>query len=159
MKKIKMIVLDVDGTLTDGKIYMGETGELMKAFNAHDAVGIRKLKNYNIVPVIITGRESIITMNRAKEMGIGHVYQGISKKIDKLEEIIDKFHISLDEVAYVGDDENDLECMEKCGLSCCPHDAVDVIKNKCDIVSQYNGGAGAVREIVEIIISKGGGRT
>ena len=153
---IRMIVFDVDGTLTDGKIYMGINGELLKAFNAHDAVGVRKLKKYDIIPIIITGRESEITLNRAKEMNVDFVYQGVTNKLFKLQEIMNNLGISFQEIAYIGDDENDIECMELCGLKCCPNDAVDVIKNKCDIISKYDGGSGAVREIIEILLKRNG---
>ena len=117
MNEIKLLILDVDGTLTDGKIYMGENGEIMKAFNAHDAVGVRKLKDYNITPIIITGRISKITENRAKEMYVDEIYQNIDNKLEKLESILKNKNISYKNVAYIGDDENDLECMKKCADS------------------------------------------
>ena len=154
---IKMIVLDVDGTLTDGKIYMGANGEIMKAFNAHDAIGVRKLKENNITSVIITGRKSNITLNRAKEMNVDFVYQDVINKLPKLKEIAENLNIKYEEIAYIGDDENDFESMMICGLKCCPNDAMDIIKSNCDIISRYNGGAGAVREIIEMIINKNGG--
>ena len=151
---IKMLVMDVDGTLTDGRIYIGENGEVMKAFCAHDAVGVRKLKNYGILPVIITGRESKIVENRALEMNIdlSYVFQNISKKQEKLEELLSDLGFDFQEVAYIGDDENDLECLKKCRLRGCPKNAVSVIKNECNFISSYNGGNGAVREFVEYII-------
>lgn len=149
-----MIVFDVDGTLTDGKIYMGVNGEVMKAFSTKDAVGVRKLPKYNILPVIITGRESQITVNRATEIGINEVYQNVLNKIDKLEELIKEKNISSSEIAYIGDDENDIECMKKCGFCACPLDAVEMVKKECDYISSHNGGDGAVRDIIEHIIIK-----
>lgn len=154
MNKIKLIVFDVDGTLTDGKIYIGPSGEVMKAFCAHDAIGVRKLSNYGIVPIIITGRESNIVNIRAKEMNVDEVYQNVDDKLKKLSEIVSKKKINYDEIAYVGDDENDFECMDKCGFCACPSDAVDKIKEKCDYISKYKAGEGAVRDIVEFIIKE-----
>lgn len=152
--KIKIIILDVDGTLTDGKIYMGVNGEIMKAFNTHDAVGIRKLPSRNVLSIIITGRESQITLNRANEIGINEVYQNEINKIVRLEKIVKEKNISYDEIAYIGDDENDLECMKKCGFTACPNDAVEIIKNNCNYISKFNGGSGAVRDIIEYLINE-----
>ena len=154
MNEIKLLILDVDGTLTDGKIYMGENGEIMKAFNAHDAVGVRKLKDYNITPIIITGRISKITENRAKEMYVDEIYQNIDNKLEKLESILKNKNISYKNVAYIGDDENDLECMKKCAFCACPNDAMDVIKKQCNYISNLNGGQGAVRDIIEYMIKE-----
>lgn len=151
---IKMLVMDVDGTLTDGKIYIGEKGEVMKAFNAHDAVGVRKLSKYDIVPVIITGRKSQITLNRAIEMNMEEqfVFQDVSDKLSKLKELISDFGFEFQEVAYIGDDENDLDCLKICGLCGAPNDAVSIVKDECNFISKYNGGEGAVREFIEYII-------
>lgn len=149
---IKMLVLDVDGTLTDGKIYIGETGEIMKAFSAHDAVGVRKLSENDILPVIITGRESKITLIRAHEMDVKLVFQGVSNKMLKLEELMKNYQLSFDEIAYIGDDENDLDCMKKCVFCACPNDAMEIVKKQCNFISKYNAGDGAVREIIEYIL-------
>lgn len=150
-----MIVMDVDGTLTDGKIYIGNRGECMKAFCAHDAVGVRMLKNYNIIPVIITGRESNIVSIRAREMNIdkAFVFQNIINKKDKLCEIIRDSKLKSSEVAYIGDDINDLECIDICGFSACPCNAVKVIRDKCDYISEFASGEGAVRDVIEYIIN------
>lgn len=153
MLMIKMIVFDVDGTLTDGKIYMGENGEIMKAFNCHDAVGIRKLKENNILSAIITGRESSIVINRAKEMNIDIIYQNVQDKKSKLKEILIKKNIDHNDVMFVGDDINDLECLKFCGYSCCPNDAVSEVKELCNFVSKYNGGEGVAREIVDLVLN------
>jgi len=152
---IKMFVMDVDGTLTDGKIYMSDKGEAMKAFSAHDAVGVRKLKKFNILPVIITGRESKIVINRAVEMEMdkNYVFQNIQNKLSKLEDLKKEFNLRNEEIAYIGDDENDLECIKACGFSGCPNDAVDVIKKECNFISKYRAGEGAVRDFIEYIIN------
>ena len=153
---IKMLVMDVDGTLTDGKIYISNKGEIMKAFNAHDAVGVRMLKKYNIIPVIITGRESEIVNIRAKEMDMesSFVFQGVKNKLEKLDKILKENNLKYDNVAYIGDDINDLECFRVCKFTACPNNATKDIKNESNYISNYNSGEGAVRDIIEYIISK-----
>lgn len=152
--KIKMLVMDVDGTLTDGKIYIGSHGEMMKAFNVKDGYGIVQLKEAKILPVIITGRESEIVMQRAKELKITELYQGVENKLECLKQVADKYQISSQEIAYIGDDLNDLECMEYCGLTACPRDAMEEIKQKVDYVCDVDGGKGAVRMFIKKCILK-----
>ena len=152
---IKYLVMDVDGTLTDGKIYMGNDGEMMKAFDIKDGCGIHDiLIPAGITPVIITGRSSKILENRCKELGITNLYQGIRNKIEKLLTIT----TDLSTVAYIGDDINDLSCMEPIkeagGLVGCPADAVQKVVDLADFVSKRNGGNGAVREFIEWIVDR-----
>ncbi|MBR4343612.1 MAG: 3-deoxy-D-manno-octulosonate 8-phosphate phosphatase [Lachnospiraceae bacterium] len=150
---IKYFVMDVDGTLTDGKIYMSACGEAMKAFNIKDGYGIHDiLIPSGIIPIIITGRSSDIVNNRCRELGITEVYQGISDKLNILKNVTDK---ELKYVAYIGDDINDLTCMNAIktagGIVGCPADAFNKIKEISDFVSKYNGGDGAVRDFIEWI--------
>ena len=152
-KNIKYLVMDVDGTLTDGKIYMGNSGEVMKAFSVKDGCGIHDiLIPSGITPVIITGRKSDIVLNRCNEIGINEVYQGISNKIDKLFTITSDFS----SVAYIGDDINDFSCMmlvkEAGGIVGCPKDAASKVTRITDFVAEYKGGDGAVRNFIEWII-------
>lgn len=156
--------MDVDGTLTDGKIYMSDNGEFVKAFNIKDGYGIHELlPKHGITPIIITGRKSEILRRRCEEIGIKYLYQGISDKISKLAEVL--LSISLkdgnqqyeyESVAYIGDDLNDIDCMKKIkaagGFVGCPKDAVDEVIHIADFVSDRNGGEGAVREYIEWII-------
>ncbi len=155
MKRIKYLVMDVDGTLTDGKIYMGNDGEMCKAFCVKDGCGIHDiLIPAGIIPVIITGRTSKILENRCKEIGIEKLYQGISNKIEKLDEVLQGE--SYGEVAYIGDDINDLSCMsvlkKNGGIVGCPADAVGKVLDIADFVSDRNGGDGAVREFIEWLV-------
>lgn len=150
--KIKILVMDVDGTLTDGKIYIGSEGEILKAFNVKDGLGISKLRANNIIPAIITGRESEILKRRTDELKIEEVYQGEENKIERLKELVERYGCTLSEVAYIGDDENDLQCMSICGFSGCPADAVESVKIKVDFVTTRDGGQGAVREFIEYIL-------
>lgn len=150
---IKYLVMDVDGTLTDGKIYMGKDSEMMKAFNIKDGCGIHDiLLPAGILPIIITGRNSKIVENRCEEVGIKHIYQGVSNKVDILQEIVD----DLSQVSYIGDDINDLNCMKLVkasgGIIGCPSDAADKVKKIADFVSCKNGGDGAVRDFIEWLV-------
>ena len=145
--------MDVDGTMTNGKIYMGNSGEVMKAFSVKDGCGIHDiLIPSGITPVIITGRKSDIVLNRCNEIGINEVYQGISNKIDKLFTITSDFS----SVAYIGDDINDFSCMmlvkEAGGIVGCPKDAASKVTRIADFVAEYKGGDGAVRNFIEWII-------
>jgi 3-deoxy-D-manno-octulosonate 8-phosphate phosphatase (KDO 8-P phosphatase) len=150
---IKLLVMDVDGTLTDGKIYMGQDGEIFKVFDVKDGYAIHELlPKYNIKPVIITGRVSQIIDNRAKELDILHIFQGVKDKLPVLKKFADDNFVALKEIAYIGDDINDLECMKICGISGCPADAVNEVLEVCDYVSVKPAGSGAVRDFVEYII-------
>ena len=157
MKSIKYLVMDVDGTLTNGKIYIGNSGELYKAFDIKDGCGIHDLLiPSGIVPVIITGRRSKILENRCKEIGIINLHQGVSNKVEKLNEVLFSTDSSYTEIAYIGDDINDLMCMQSIkregGLVGCPADAVEKVLELADFVSSKNGGDGAVREFIEWIL-------
>ena len=152
MKKIKMLVMDVDGTLTDGCIYMGPEGEAMKAFNCQDGYAIAQiLPKIGVTPVIITGRKSRITENRAKELKITQLHQGVHDKLPLLQSIAREIGASQEEVAYIGDDLNDFDCIRWCGFTGCPADAVKEVREAVDFVCSRNGGRGAVREFVEQI--------
>jgi 3-deoxy-D-manno-octulosonate 8-phosphate phosphatase (KDO 8-P phosphatase) len=151
--KIKLLVLDVDGTLTDGKIYMSASGELMKVFDIKDGYGIHELlPKAGITPVIITGRESMILERRCEELGIEHIYQGIANKIEKLDDVLRMFDVTYKNVAYIGDDLNDLPCMERVGIVGCPSDASQCVLAIADYISAKGGGNGAVRDFIEWLI-------
>lgn len=150
MAKIKMLVMDVDGTLTDGCIYMGAEDEMMKAFHVRDGYAIANiLPGKNIIPVIITGRTSKIVEKRAGELRILHLYQGVGDKLAKLREIAAELGAKPEQIAYIGDDENDLDCIRWCGCTACPADAVPSVIQVVDYVCKRNGGRGAVREFIE----------
>lgn len=150
--KIRLLVMDVDGTLTDGKIYTGSQGEVFKAFHVKDGYGIKNiLPLHNITPVILSGRTSNVVEKRAEELGIVEVYQGCDDKIDKLKSIVEKYRCNLENVAFIGDDLNDIECLKACGFSGCPSDAVTEVKKVVDYTCLQSGGAGCVREIIDIL--------
>jgi 3-deoxy-D-manno-octulosonate 8-phosphate phosphatase (KDO 8-P phosphatase) len=153
--KIKMLVMDVDGTLTDGCIYIGAEGEAMKAFHVQDGYAIAHLlPKLGITPVIITGRSSKIVEKRASELKITHLHQGISDKLAKLKEVAAQLGVSSDEIAYIGDDLNDLDCIRYCGHTACPADAVPEVLRSVDYICKRNGGRGAVREYIDFLIEE-----
>ena len=160
---IKYLIMDVDGTLTDGKIYMGESGELFKAFNIKDGCSIKDiLPDYGIIPIVTTSRQSRILENRCRELAITRLHQNVRAKLEKLKEILTDFdkgsntECGLENCAYIGDDILDIECMqaikEAGGVVGCPADAAKRVKDISDFVSGYNGGEGAVREFIEWLV-------
>ena len=156
----KMLVMDVDGTLTDGKIYIGSDGELFKAFDIKDGYAIYDLlPDRGIIPVIITGRVSEIVNKRCAELGVTEIHQGCLNKVEKMKEIARKIGLNInsegiiEECAYIGDDILDISGMKISGISGCPSDAVEDVKKIVDYVCVNRGGDGAVREFVEWIIS------
>ena len=152
VKKIKMFIMDVDGTLTDGKIYLGNDGEEFKAFNVKDGLGINLLRKNGIIPVLITGRKSEIVRIRAGELGIKEVYQGIKDKFEVYNKLKEKYDLKDEEVSYIGDDLNDLNIMKEVGVSFTVNDGADILKKNCDYCSSKDGGNGAVREIIDLIL-------
>lgn len=152
VSKIKMLIMDVDGTLTDGKIYYGESGEELKVFNIKDGLGIVKAQKCGIIPVIITGRRSHIVDRRARELFVTEIHQGVSNKADLVRDIFERYGLMGTDVAYIGDDENDIDVMQKCGVIGCPKDAVKKVLDIADYVADHNGGDGAVRDFIEWIM-------
>ena len=147
--RIRWLVMDVDGTLTDGSIFIGAEGELMKAFHVQDGYAIAHiLPSLGITPVIITGRSSRIVETRARELKITHLHQGITDKLSMLKSVAADLHLHPSEIAYIGDDLNDLDCMKYCGISACPADAVPEVLEAVDYVCKREGGRGAVREFI-----------
>ena len=152
-KDIRVLVMDVDGTLTDGGIYIGERGEVMKKFHVRDGYGIKHLlPTRNIVPVVITGRLSQIVENRCEELGIEEIVQGCTNKVEALTEIVEKRQIIFQQVAYIGDDLNDYDAMQLVGIRGCPKNAVKEIRDSCDFVASSLGGEGAVREFIDWLL-------
>ena len=146
---IKLLCMDVDGTLTDGGVYISHEGEFEKRFDIKDGYGLVALGKSGIQPILITGRTSEITKRRAEELGIHEVYQNVHDKAALIETILDRKQLSWNNIAYIGDDVNDLECIEKAGFSACPSDAVEAVKQRAKYVCRRAGGFGAVRELCE----------
>lgn len=149
---IKLAAFDVDGVLTDGSITYDENGIEYKTFNAKDGQGIANLNYAGVITAIITARNSNTVARRAQDLDIKELHQGQKNKIQKLDEIIQKYGISYDEIAYMGDDLPDICILEKVKLSGCPNDAVDEVKKVANWHSTKCGGRGAVREFCDYII-------
>lgn len=152
---IKLLVMDVDGTLTDGHIYMSAQGEAMKAFDVKDGYAIaHMLPQLGIEPVILTGRRSRIVERRAEELGIRRLYQGVSDKAARLEALFLEADAAPEETAYIGDDLNDLPCIHMCGVTACPADAAEAVRTQVSYICHAAGGRGAVREFIEFLASR-----
>lgn len=153
--KIKLFLTDVDGTLTDAGMYYGENGEELKKFNTHDGKGFEILRKAGIKTGIITSENTKIVANRAKKLKVDFIYQGLEHKgkLDIAKDICKKLNITLDEVAYIGDDINCKELLESVGIKACPASAVKEVKEIPSIIQLgKSGGEGAVREFVDLII-------
>lgn len=151
-KKIKMLVFDVDGVMTDGSVTYDENGVEYKTFNVKDGHGIVRMNMSGFVTAIITARNNGTVTHRAKNLNFTEVYQGQKFKLPALEELLQKYNCAFENVAYMGDDLPDLCILEKVGLASCPADAVSEVKEVCNFISSYNGGRGAVRELCDFIL-------
>lgn len=152
---IELIILDVDGTLTDGSIVYSNSGDELKKFDVKDGLAVASwTKKLGKKAAIITGRKSELVEKRAKELGITHLYQGCDNKDEILEKILKEEHLGWEQTAAIGDDLNDYKMLKKVGLSFCVGDAVDDVKSLVNIVCKQNGGNGAVREMIEYIIQE-----
>lgn len=149
---IKLAAFDVDGVMTDGSITYDENGVEYKTFNAKDGHGLAELSREGIITAIITGRNCPAVDRRAKDLNILEVHQGVKNKIEVLEEIMRKYNITPDEVAYMGDDIPDICILEKVELAGCPKDAVQDVKDIVNFEASKNGGCGAVREFCDCIL-------
>lgn len=152
-KKIKFLLTDCDGVLTDTGVYYSGNGEELKRFSIRDGMGVERLRKIcNIDTGIITGENSSTVAARAKKLDIVELHLGIKDKIGCLKGILEGKELKPDEIAYIGDDFNDLEVLRKIGLSACPNDGIDEIKREVDYVCTKNGGNGAFRDFAELII-------
>ncbi|CAI2461505.1 3-deoxy-manno-octulosonate-8-phosphatase KdsC [Serratia liquefaciens] len=150
--KIRLLICDVDGVLSDGLIFMGNNGEELKAFNVRDGYGIRCLKTSDIEVAIITGRSAKLLEDRAKTLGITHLYQGQSDKLLAFRELLDTLSLTADQVAYIGDDLIDWPVMAQVGLAVAVADAHPLLTPRAHYVTRIAGGRGAVRELCDIIL-------
>ncbi|MBI4777066.1 MAG: HAD-IIIA family hydrolase [Deltaproteobacteria bacterium] len=150
--RVKGLVLDVDGTLTDGTIWIGPRGEEFKAFNVHDGFGLKKLKQAGLLVAIISGRDSKAVTRRAKELGISFVYQGVKDKVQVFEEMASTSRTSPADWAFVGDDVPDIPLLEKVGLAVAVADCASDLNQRVHYKTRNPGGRGAVREVCELIL-------
>ena len=149
--KIKLLVFDIDGVMTDGSITYDENGVEYKTFNAKDGHGLAKMIKNGLMTAVITGRRNGTVDRRAVDLRFTEVYQGVKNKLPILEAIMQKYELDFSQVSYMGDDEPDIPILEKVGISACPSDAVKKVRNICDFISGKGGGKGAVRELCDLI--------
>ena len=149
IKDIKIFFTDIDGVWTDGSMYYFEDGNEAKRFNTYDSAGVLLLKTLNIPVVIISSESSNMVKNRAKKLGIKDTMLGVKNKLKEAETFVQKLNYKMTDVAFIGDDINDLELLKKVGLSACPNNATELIKENVNWVLSKNGGEGVFREFVE----------
>ena len=157
--QIRLFATDVDGVLTDGGMYYGESGEEFKKFNTRDGMGFKLLQAEGIVTAIITMENTKLVARRAEKLGIPEIHQGTHDKLAVLRELASKYHLSLSQTAYMGDDVNDLEALRAAGFSGAPADCIDPVRQEVNYVCDCKGGEGAVREMINLILTarKGSG--
>ena len=151
-KKIKLILTDVDGVLTDGCMYYSSSGEELKKFHTRDGMAVELLLQKNIKTIIITKEKSEIVISRAKKINVFKVYSGIKQKDKILNQICTKFKVAPNEIVFIGDDINDEKIMKLIGLSFAPSDATQTTKNIADIITNARGGQGVLREVTDKIL-------
>jgi YrbI family 3-deoxy-D-manno-octulosonate 8-phosphate phosphatase len=152
----KLVLTDIDGVWTDGGMYYDQKENELKKFHTYDSAGILFCKLNNIPTGIITGEKTEIVARRALKLKVEYLHQGVKSKLELIKSICKKLNISLEDVAYIGDDLNDMEVLQKVGLSAAPASAPSYIQNMVDIVLTKNGGEGVFREFVEMILEQNG---
>ncbi len=152
MKLPKLIITDIDGVWTDGGMYYDQTGNEWKRFNTSDSAGVLFCRKLNIKTAIITGEQTEIVARRAEKLKVDFLYQGVKNKLHVATELCKQLNITLEDIAYIGDDLNDIQLLCAVGISACPSNAPDYVKNKVMYVTEKKGGEGAYREFIEHIL-------
>ena len=151
--KIKMVVFDVDGVMTDGSITYDENGVEYKTFNVKDGQGIVRITKEGIITAIITARNNATVKHRFENLGMTRLFMGQKDKMVAMKQLLDEYKLDLSQVAYMGDDLPDMCVLKEVGLASCPNDAIEEVKELCHFISSKNGGRGAVRELTDLIYS------
>lgn len=154
--RIKLLIFDCDGVLTDGRIIYDSAGNESKNFDAHDGMGFMLLRQTEVQAAVITGRSSPVLQRRCDDLKIKYVFQGIQKKLETTTQLLRELNLGFDNILFMGDDWNDLPVMFKAAISVCPGDAMEGMKNLCDLVTKHSGGRGAVRECIEHVLTNKG---
>lgn len=154
--KVKMIVFDVDGVLTNNQIIFGADGEMLKVFHSQDGLGLAAACKVGLKTAVITGRDSEMVRRRCADLNFAEIRQGSMDKVASLQEIITAHSLTLDQIGYVGDDLNDLAVMGQVGFACAVANAVDEVKEAAHYIAAKEGGRGAAREIIEFILKSQG---
>lgn len=153
LRRIRLFAMDVDGVLTDAGMYYSESGEELKKFNTRDGMGIKLLQRAGLITALITMEETKLVSRRAEKLAIPEVQQGARDKLAVMREIVARHGLTLREVAYIGDDVNDLETLKAIGFSAAPADAIPAVRDAVAYVCRQKGGDGAVREVADLILA------
>jgi len=156
LKRVRLVVMDVDGTLTDGSLYYSAEGHMLKQFHVRDGMGIVLLHKAGLSSAFLTSENSPIIQIRAEKLHIHHIFQSSRNKKRDIVRLSKQANVDVQEIAYIGDDVNDELAMQSCGFRACPSDAAERIKRLADYVCQNPGGRGAVREVIEVILQAQG---
>lgn len=152
--EIKLLICDVDGVFSDGRIYLGNQGEELKAFHTKDGFGIKAILKANINVAIITGRKSNIVESRMKALGVPYIFQGKEDKLSVYKQLLQTLNLEARQVAYIGDDVVDLDVMRHCGLGIAVNDAHPLVRQDADLITYTQGGFGAVREVCDLFLQQ-----
>lgn len=155
-RRVRLVIFDVDGVLTDGRLWYGPGGEELKAFHAFDGHGVQLLRMARLGTAILSGRESQAVATRARELGIRHVVQGAADKLEAFERMLRRLGLKRDAAAYMGDDVVDLPVLTRCGFACAPHEAPEDVRRRVHCVASADAGRGAAREVCEFILEAQG---
>ena len=153
LERIRLFATDVDGVLTDGGMYYTESGDELKKFNTRDGMGIKLLQRAGLITALITQEETKLVARRGERLAIPEIHQRVFDKLSRLRDIAARYQIALDDVAYMGDDINDLETLQAVGFSATPADGMPPIKKAVHYICRLKGGEGAVREVVDMILA------
>lgn len=154
--QVRLLILDVDGVFSDGRIYLGNDGEEFKAFHTRDGFGMKALANAGYETAVITGRESYIVERRMQHLSVGHIFQGQSDKTVAYQQLLQQLSLHDSQVAYVGDDVPDLALIQRCGLGIAVNDAHPAVQQGADYITRCVGGHGAVREVCDLLLLANG---
>ncbi|WP_416380900.1 MULTISPECIES: 3-deoxy-manno-octulosonate-8-phosphatase KdsC [Idiomarina] len=150
--QIKLVIFDVDGVFSDGRIYLGNQGEELKAFHTRDGFGVKALLNAGIKLAVITGRRSALVENRMRALGVSDIYQGQEDKLSAYQQLAEKYQLTDQAIACMGDDMPDLAMLQQCAVAVAPHDAHPFVQQHAVYVTSQRGGFGAVRELSDLIL-------
>ncbi len=151
-RSVRLMIFDVDGVLTDGTLWYGPRGEVLKAFSAHDGHGLKLLAAAGVALALLSGRRSKAVALRAKELGIREVHQGVDNKLSVFQKILKKYRLSSASAGFMGDELVDLPVLERCGFACAPREAPDAVRGRVHYVTQAAAGRGAVREVCDLLV-------
>ena len=152
LSAVRLVVFDVDGVLTDGRLYYSEQGETLKVFHVRDGVGLKLLNDMDTTVAVITAKDSPMVKKRMSQLGIQHYFAGVKDKSLLLEKLTDQLHVGAENICYVGDDMVDVNPMSKSGVSICPADAFGLVREMASIVLPVNGGQGVARMVCDLIL-------